>query len=55
MEQRQREETGALHPTAAAADETNGSLDSMDGLATTQEQISDMYKAGTIEERGSTR
>jgi len=55
LDRQQQEKTGEHHPSAAAADETFGLLDTMEGLATTQEQLSDMYKMGTIEDWGSTR
>ncbi|MDR7317290.1 DUF4025 domain-containing protein [Brevibacillus nitrificans] len=56
MDQQQSGNTNAWNQNEAAADSENqNSQENHEGMAQTQEQVSDMYKMGTIEDRGSTR
>ncbi|MDF2679843.1 MAG: hypothetical protein K0R47_1033 [Brevibacillus sp.] len=55
MEQQQNgREESSQQDRATKAAEMGGASETA-GMATTQEQVSDMYKMGTIEDRDSTR
>jgi hypothetical protein len=51
MDKQQSSNTNAWNQNEAANHENQNH----EGMAETQEQVSDMYKMGTIEDRGSTR
>ncbi|MED4581964.1 DUF4025 domain-containing protein [Brevibacillus choshinensis] len=56
MEQQQNgRNESSQQDRALDAAEMGETPESANGMATTQEQVSDMYKMGTIEDRGSTR
>ncbi|QRG65596.1 DUF4025 domain-containing protein [Brevibacillus choshinensis] len=52
-QQQQGRQEWAEQGGAAEAAEMSGTNEFADGMATTQEQVSDMYKMGTIEDRGN--
>lgn len=55
MDQQQKDRADSLKLQGANPADSAGAKKSRNGLATTQEQVSDAYKLGTIEDAGSTR
>lgn len=55
MEQKQNVRESSQQDQATDGTDAAGAFETTNGMATTQEQVSDMYKMGTIEDRGSTR